>query len=478
MRTLVVRHSRLRQTPQRLDVGVESECARLEDEIAELFAQITAASYRLLVLIRQFDEAGGWQQDFRTCAHWLNWRVGLRLGAAREWVRVARALKALPQVSVAMEQGLVSFSKVRAITRVATPDTEERLLNFALSSTAAHTETLVKKVRSSEKTEEELIEEGQSLWEGRELAAYTDADGMVVVRARLDPESGAVFLAALEEAEDALFQAGPRSEEVSSEAEREECSAAQRRVDALAQICESARATRYESGNRVDRHQVVLHVQKGEPAALELGDCGRKDVSAETSERFCCDASQVVMHHDSDGSVLDVGRKTRAISVGLRRALRARDQRCQFPGCSCRFVEAHHVQPWSQGGETKLDNLVLLCRRHHRSMHDGGYTMVAAPADALEEWWFFRPNGEPFSSAPPLPDQLGTVVDEMKLLHHARGVSPAAGGHDAAVGWVADRLAGGLLRLEVHAVNMRNAEAMAMMIQVRRVPEALHCKLK
>ncbi len=112
----------------------QQETAALGDAIAELAARIQAATYELLAMIHQFDERGGWGDGFTSCAHWLNWRTGLAMGAAREKVRVAKALAELPRVSAAMRRGTVSYSKVRAITRVATADTEERLLVFAAAA--------------------------------------------------------------------------------------------------------------------------------------------------------------------------------------------------------------------------------------------------------------------------------------------------------------------------------------------------------
>ena len=138
------------------------------------------------MLIREFDERAGWNTGFHTCAHWLNWRTGLDMGAAREKVRVARALDDLPKISKAMRRGEISYSKVRALTRVATPENEEELLEFALTGTAAHVERLVRAWRRVDRYE--AMEQGDRLLEHRFLSAYTDEDGMLVVRARLSPE--------------------------------------------------------------------------------------------------------------------------------------------------------------------------------------------------------------------------------------------------------------------------------------------------
>ena len=117
---------------------------RLGDEIAVLSAHLDAATARLLALIREFDARGGWGNGFQSCAHWLSWRIGLDLGAAREKVRVARALATLPLLSDALARGELSYTKVRAITRVATPETEVRLLAVARAGTAEYVERIVR----------------------------------------------------------------------------------------------------------------------------------------------------------------------------------------------------------------------------------------------------------------------------------------------------------------------------------------------
>jgi hypothetical protein len=126
------------------NLGPAAELDRLGDEIAELSAHVEAATARLLDLIREFDARGGWNSGFRSCAAWLGWRVGIDLGAAREKVRVARALGTLPLLAEALAHGELSYAKVRALTRVATPETEERLLGVGLAGTAAHVERIVR----------------------------------------------------------------------------------------------------------------------------------------------------------------------------------------------------------------------------------------------------------------------------------------------------------------------------------------------
>ncbi|MDX1384850.1 MAG: DUF222 domain-containing protein, partial [Thermoanaerobaculia bacterium] len=221
-------------SPQEVERSHE-DLDRLGERIAELSARITAATYKLLCLIREFDEVEGWA-GFASCAAWLSWRLGLAPGAAREKVRVARALAELPRISRAMERGEVSYSKVRALTRVATPENEEELLLFARSGTASHVERLVRGWRRVDRTEERRLEERRH--ESRYLSAYTDEDGMLVVRGRLSPEAGAVLLKALEAAEQVLYDEGRKREEPGMDAEPLE----QRKADALGRVAEAALA--------------------------------------------------------------------------------------------------------------------------------------------------------------------------------------------------------------------------------------------
>jgi hypothetical protein len=154
-----------------------------------------AATARLLDLIREFDARGGWNNGFRSCAAWLSWRVGLDLGAARERVRVARALAMLPLLAEALARGELSYAKVRALTRVATPETEARLLAVGRAGTAAHVERIVRGWRRVDRQAEarETVRRHAS----RALHVYQDEDGMVVLRGRLEPEVGALLMQAL-----------------------------------------------------------------------------------------------------------------------------------------------------------------------------------------------------------------------------------------------------------------------------------------
>ena len=179
----------------RTTLGPVAELDQLGDEIAELSAHLEAATARLLDLIRAFDARGGWNTGFRSCAAWLSWRVGLDLGAAREKVRVARALGTLPALADALARGELSYAKVRALTRIATPETEASLLAIGRAGTAAHVERIVRGWRQVDR--QAAAREAARQHASRALDVHQDDDGTVVLRGRLTPEVGALFLRAL-----------------------------------------------------------------------------------------------------------------------------------------------------------------------------------------------------------------------------------------------------------------------------------------
>ena len=393
------------------------DLSRLGNRIATLSARIQAATYELLCDLREFDRHHGWE-GFRSCAHWLNWRTGLDLGAAREKLRVAAALADLNHLSAAMACGRLSYSIVRALTRVATPDNEACLVAVACCATAAQVERLVRAWRQADREAQPDAEKLRLA--RRALSTRVDDDGMVVLRARLTPEVGAVVLRALEAA---LKQVPAAAEDA---ADRDEAGIAQLRADALGLVAESALAGGLDPGSSGDRFQVTVHVEAdglscrevgavprhvsaeiapGNEAALEaaaasldgvaeqvsvehaddlpnseathdrdlavampgpdagqavIEQAGGLHVGKQAARRVACDAGLVELRHAADGEVLDVGRRTRTIPTALRRALQSRDRsQCQFPGCSSRHCDAHHVVHWADGGETQLANLVL-----------------------------------------------------------------------------------------------------------------------
>ncbi|MGD9021523.1 MAG: DUF222 domain-containing protein [Lysobacterales bacterium] len=371
-------------------------CRQLESQITEMAAHIHAATFRLLELVREFDEIEGWAgPGMRSCAHWLNWKCGINLGAAREKVRVAHALQDLPLIRERFRKGEVSYSKVRAMTRVATPENEDYLLMIARHGTAAHVERLVRQYRKLKRIE--ALERDNERHALRELNWYFDDDGSFVMKGRFTPEHGMLIKKVLESIMDEDFLAqqdvaqaslstGSRSHLLSAETPGDKLKPrsepiAQRRADALVTMAEAYWA---HPGKTCSSDNYLVHVHTdmailkadGEGAESELEE-GR-NVSAETSRRLACDAGVVHWLDGQNGEPINIGRKSRAIPPATRRALQRRDQGCRFPGCTCtRFVDAHHIKHWADGGETSLDNLVLLCRHHHRAVHEGGFSVHA-----------------------------------------------------------------------------------------------------
>ncbi len=381
------------------------EIRDLEDQITKLAAHIHAANYRLLTLIRRFDESAGWSgPGLRSCAHWLNWKCGISMNAAREKVRVAHSLGDLPKISGSFSKGEISYSKVRAMTRVATPENEEFLLMIALHGTASHVERAVRQFRRAKRNE--ALDAENERHERRQVIWRMDEDGSVVLHARFAPEQGERIMKAVDAAMDEIEA---EQENVSAETSPEPdidkpmpCPVEQRRADALERMADAFLSGEGGTVSGGDRCMVHVHTDvetlradgEGAESTLERGG----NVSAETSRRLACDCGVVHWvegkeHANSGGGgpgvvrrgfypdlpglgadVLNVGRKTRSIPPAIRRALRHRDGGCRFPGCTAhKYVDAHHVVHWADGGETKLDNLVTLCRHHHRAVHEGGF---------------------------------------------------------------------------------------------------------
>ena len=416
-----------------------AELDRLGDQIAELSAHLEAATARLLDLIREFDARGGWNSGFSSCAAWLSWRVGLDPGAARERVRVARALATLPLLAQALARGELSYAKVRAVTRAATPATEERLMNVARAGTADHVERIVRGWRRVDRQAE--AQEARQQHKSRALYVRHEEDGMVVLRARLTPEAGALLVRALAAAQEALYQRA-RADEADvrvADPAADPPTFAQQQADALALLAETALHHELDPGTPGERYQVVVHVDA--PALADPDQPGQSvledgaHVPAETSRRLACDASRVVIHHDVDGRLLEIGARTRTIPPALRRALHHRDRTCRFPGCRGRFTQGHHLRHWAQGGPTTLSNLALLCHRHHRAVHEEGYRVAREPDGALR---FQRPDGLVLPDVPPPAAVPDDPVTALRKQNDAQGLHLDA--RTACPGWLGERL--------------------------------------
>jgi 5-methylcytosine-specific restriction endonuclease McrA len=222
----------------------------------------------------------------------------------------------------------------------------------------------------------------------------------------------------------------------------------QQQADALALLAETALHHGLDPGAPGERYQVVVHVDAAvladpeQPGQSVLEDGLR--VPAETSQRLACDASRVVMRHDEEGHIVEVGARTRTIPPALRRALHHRDRGCRFPGCGVRFGQGHHIRHWAHGGPTTLSNLALLCRRHHRAVHEEGFQVDREPDGELR---FRRPDGRILPDVPPPPEAPGDPMAVLRARHeaeglhlHARTAMPGWLGEPLDVGWAIDVL--------------------------------------
>jgi hypothetical protein len=428
----------------------------LGDEITLLAGQLNAGSYRLIKLIGRFDDCKAWQ-------------CGIALGAARERVRVAHCLQNLPLIDASFASGEISFSKVRAMTRVATPDNEDYLLMIAQHGTASHVEQVVRKYRNvccanEDRAELEVVEKRQCVY-------YQQDDGSWVIHARLSAEAGALVAKAIEavanhELEEQQEQkdvpAGTLSQvddaaqhdnksvpadrspavtslQIDDPAEHQK-TYRQARADALVKMAEHFIATCGQAGvleglRGAEHCQVMLHVDidtlRGHREGQHKGPgCCNLDekhwISAKTAQRLSCDASLVTVLENDRGQVLNIGRRSRTVPPAIKRALSLRDKTCRVPGCcQSRNLDAHHIQHWSNGGETSLDNLVHLCRRHHTQLHQGLFSIAVHKAIAEDQarFVFSTPSGQRIEASMfPQFSQAAVASSQEALSNAAPGV--------------------------------------------------------
>jgi uncharacterized protein DUF222/HNH endonuclease len=411
--------------------------ADLETELLGLAGHIAAAQARFLQLLAEFDHREGWAGDgIRSCAHWLSWRAGMSLRTATEHLRVAHALQRLPRISAAFAAGRVSYSKVRAISRIAGSDTatlthiaadidagksdlrhttvadpaaaEQILLNLLLSGTASHVETIVRAVRRRHTPPGGTAARRSLTWQW-------DEDGSLIVRGRFTPEQGAALIAAIDAqmppptpinhpvpAPPDDLDDRAREQEPGPAVDRR----AARRADALLTVINRSGG---ESGPVVERGtaQVIVHLDATTGTArLDDGP----EIPDSTAERLACDARVQLLLDDRRGNRLYLGRIRRLATPAQIAALTVRDgDVCQFPGCThTRHLHAHHVRSWLRGGSTDIDNLVLICGFHHRLIHDHGYRIHRLPG----RWGFLRSDGTTIpSTATPLTGNTESLIE-------------------------------------------------------------------
>ena len=434
-------------------------CEALCNEITTLAGHLNAANYRFLKLLDEFDRHEGWAGDgIRSLAHWLNFKCGLGHLVAREKVRVARALRELPLIDAAFERGEISYSKVRAMTRVATPENEVELLNIARYGTAAHMERLVRAYRRCRKQVAAAPCELAIRREER-FYCYAEDDETMVFGGRVSVEQGRLLIEALDamvaeldddavDAETAgnvsaeTFDPGA-NENVSAETSGGEPDAKRptpirtRRATALVHIAEHYLATGGSGARPLtssEAYQVFIHVNANDASpdnringAHTAYTDDRRCLAPHVVRQLACDAARRTVLENDRGEVLNIGRRSRTVPRRIAHALRIRDGGCRFPGCGQRrWTDAHHIRHWADGGETSLDNLVTLCRYHHRSLHREEYRIERRARGNGGELVFIDARGRPmppaihpqFASGPSAADR----VERLRAEHGERGV--------------------------------------------------------
>jgi hypothetical protein len=387
--------------------------AELEREICELAGHLAAGTCRWLLLLAEFDRLRGWAEwGVKSCAHWLSWRCSIAPGTAREHVRVARRLEDLPLIQDSFASGELSYCKVRALTRVATPQTETGLLEVALNASGGQLERLMRGYGQALRAS---TEQAQAQFARRRLTWYWDEDGSLRFQGRLPGEMGRLVLAALAAAAEAPDAAA------GEDGADHDTLAADALVHMAGLAVERGSTGSRDGTGRPEPWELVVHVDAESLGAdrpvqrCELGD--GPALAPETVRRIGCDAALVTVV-ERGGEPLSVGRRTRRVPPSLRRALRSRDGGCRWPGCDHRrFLHAHHIQHWARGGETSLENLVQLCSHHHRLVHEGGFVVEQCPDSTLR---FRSPSGRLIPARCPVEPVRGPGLRQQ---HRRRGVA-------------------------------------------------------
>jgi hypothetical protein len=337
---------------------------------------------RLRWLPDQHRRASFRKDGYLSSAAWLADRFKMSAGSAKQQVKIAQARQEMPKARRALEAGEVSSAAVRVLVAVRETHTEAFARHESALVGQAKTQSVEELRRvmadwSQTVDAEDSSRHAEALRARRRLDACPTVSGMVRVDGELDPEGGEALLTALQALVDADLRAGNRTDQRT---------ATQRRADALCELAHVYLRSSDRPGVGGERPHVTLTVDietlNGTPRSGNGSAASRRSeldhtgsVPPATARRLACDASILPVVMGGPSEPLDVGRRTPVVSAALRRAVVLRDRGCLFPRCPRPHVwcDAHHVTHWVDGGTTALDNLVLLCRPHHRLVHEGGF---------------------------------------------------------------------------------------------------------
>lgn len=355
----------------------------LQDGITELHATVSAAQRDLLRFVRSYDRRRAWRSHgCRNMAQWLSGHLGISTFAAGRWTEAAHALEDLPLLSAALEVGALCLDKVLQLARFATPETEQELVKWARRVSVAAIR------RKADLAARQALEDTRIAHEDRYLRWWRfDDDKRVGIEGSFPAAQGAAVIKAIDRLADQLPSLPNDPDPVDA-----------RRADALMLMASREIADDQDS----DRATVVvsadLEALQGDARGCELE--GGPVIPPEVARRLSCDCRLQLVIRDDKGLAVGIGRTARVVPAWMMRELLHRDGGCVFPGCGTRrFLEAHHIEHWSQGGETNLDNLILLCSFHHTLVHEHGWTVELGPHH--EALWR-RPTAIPYDPGPPL----------------------------------------------------------------------------
>lgn len=376
-------------------VGDDGLAADL-DELERAARVIEAERARRLA---EFERRGAFALDgHRTLSSWLAHRHRVPHSTAAGHVRFARALESMPATAEALACGEISETAVSLLlsARDAAPEqfaaSEEMLVDAGRVLSVGELKRAVDYWRQFADAER-AAEDEERRFERRNLHVSATLDGMVRVDGDLDPETGQTLITALRAVQDAEAR-GSREPDIRSPS--------QRRADALGELCRRWLDSTDRPSVAGERPHVVVTIDLESLEGRVGRRCELEDVGAitpETARRWACDASVTRVITDARSQPLDVGRKSKVVPAPIRRAVAVRDRGCRFPGCDRPqgWCDAHHVRHWADGGETALENLILLCRPHHRTIHRGFRVEMADGRPV-----FTRPDGSPLEDrAPP-----------------------------------------------------------------------------
>jgi hypothetical protein len=391
----------------------------LAAEVSKLGAQLAAGQARMVELAAEADRRALWggKWDARNLAEWLSWLTGMAPKPSRDHALVAAKLDELPETHAALGSGSISFDQARLIASAEAPEHDAKLAQLAKQTTAGQLQRVVRAYRKVTALSE--TDDANAAHERRYLNYYF-LDDCFELHGKLTTEDGAVVAKALDRARDKLFRAaGNNREAIPWESQPSSVGADHLRADALVEVAETWLAD-HNSG-RANSYEVIVHVDAdalghdAPGARCEIDGAGA--IAPETARRLTCDSALVGLV-ESHGEPLSIGKRSRRVPHGMRRALEARDRTCRFPGCATLArLDSHHIVHWTREGETKLPNLLLLCKRHHRLVHEGGYTL-SRTRDGT--WVFTRPTG----SVVELPERPPSSHEELTRSNQLNGREP------------------------------------------------------